>query len=151
MAAVSKPAKKATPKANKVFSAEEREAMKATVAERKRGKVTRADGEADVLAAIAKMAEPDRTMAGRIHAIIAAAAPALWPKTWYGMPAYARDDKVVCHFQAAGKFKTRYATLGFSDQAKLDDGKMWPNGFALLELTPPEEKRIAELVKLAAG
>ncbi len=90
-------------------------------------------------------------MAGRVHAIIAAAAPALWPKTWYGMPAYARDDKVVCHFQAAGKFKTRYATLGFSDQAKLDDGKMWPSGFALLELTPPEEKRIAELVKLAAG
>jgi len=132
-------------------TAEEREAMQAAVADRKRGKVTRADGEAELLAAIAKLAEPDRAMAGRIHAIVTAAAPDLWPRTWYGMPAYALDDKIICHFQPAAKFKTRYATLGFSDKAKLDDGNMWPNAFALAELTPAEEARITALVKRATA
>jgi uncharacterized protein YdhG (YjbR/CyaY superfamily) len=151
MAVVTKPARKATSKANKVFTAEEREAMEAAVADRKRGKVTKADGEAELLAALAKMGEEDRKMGERVHAIVTAAAPDLWPRTWYGMPAYARNEKVLCHFQPAQKFKTRYSTLGFSDQAKLDDGNMWPNAFALMKIGPAEEKRITELVKKAAG
>jgi len=110
-----------------------------------------ADGESDVLAKIAEMQGSDRAMAERLHAIIKAAAPALSPKTWYGMPAYARDGKVVCFFQSAQKFKSRYATFGFSDEAHLDDGAMWPTSFALAALTGAEETRIGTLVKKAVG
>ncbi len=111
----------------------------------------KADGEGDLLAKIAEMPERDRAMAERLHAIIKASAPSLTPKTWYGMPAYARDGDVVCFFQSAQKFKTRYATLGFSDKANLDEGQMWPTAFALKELTAAEEKRIAALVKKAVS
>ena len=135
-------------KATTTFTAEERAAMKERVRELKAGK---ADGESAVLAKIAAMAEPDRTMGKRLHAIIKASAPALAPRLWYGMPAYAKDDKVVCFFQGAHKFKTRYATFGFSDKANLDDGAMWPSSFALLELTAGVEARIAALVKKAAS
>ena len=130
------------------FTAEERAAMKERVQELNAGK---GEGESAVLAKIAGMSEPDRTMARRVHAIIKASAPDLSPRLWYGMPAYAKDDKVVCHFQDAKKFKTRYATLGFSDKAKLDDGAMWPTAFALTELTPAVEARIGALVKKALG
>ena len=134
------------------FSEAERLAMKARakelVAEAKLSK-NKALGESDVLAAIAEMSEPDRSMAMRVHAIIKESAPALLPKTWYGMPAYARDDKVVVFFQNAGKFKARYATLGFNDSAMLDEGAMWPTAFALLKLTKAEEVRIAALVSRA--
>ena len=132
----------------KGFTDEERSAMKERIKELKAGE---ADGEAVVLAKIAQMPEPDRTMGKRLHAIIMASVPTLAPRLWYGMPAYAKDDKVVCHFQPASKFKTRYATLGFSDKAKLDDGVMWPNAFALKGLTAAEEARIAALVKKAAS
>jgi len=135
-------------RATATFTAEERAAMKERVRELKAGK---ANGERVVLAKIAAMAEPDRTMGKRLHAIIKASAPALAPRLWYGMPAYAKDDKVVCFFQGAHKFKTRYATFGFSDKANLDDGAMWPNSFALLELTAGVEARIAALVKKAAS
>jgi uncharacterized protein YdhG (YjbR/CyaY superfamily) len=111
----------------------------------------RADGEQDVLAKIAEMLEPDRAMAERLHAIIKASAPALSPRTWYGMPAYALDGEVVCFFQSAQKFKTRYATFGFSDSANLDEGSMWPTAFALEKLTGAEEARIGALVKKAVG
>ena len=140
----------ATRKSSAVLTAEERAAMKELVQERKaatRGE----DGENAVLAKIAEMPEPDRAMAGRLHAIIKASAPALSPKLWYGMPAYARDGNVVCFFQSAQKFKTRYATLGFSDKAKLDEGVMWPTAFALKDLTAAEERRIAALVKKAVS
>ena len=110
-----------------------------------------ADGEREVLAKIAEMPEPDRSMARRLHAIVKASAPTLSPKTWYGMPAYARDGAVVCFFQSAQKFKTRYATFGFSDNAKLDEGAMWPTAFALMELTAAEEARIGALVKQAVS
>ena len=130
------------------FTAEERAAMKERVRELKAEK---GDGESAVLAKIAEMQEPDRTMAKRLHAIIKASAPALSPKTWYGMPAYAKDDKVVCFFQSAQKFKARYATFGFNDTAKLDDGAMWPTSFALKELTSTEEARISALVKRAVN
>lgn len=110
-----------------------------------------ADGESDVLSKIAALPEPDRTMATRLHAIVKASAPTLSPKTWYGMPAYAKDGQVVCFFQSAQKFKTRYATLGFSDKARLDEGAMWPVAFALTELTAATEARIVALVKRAAG
>jgi uncharacterized protein YdhG (YjbR/CyaY superfamily) len=110
-----------------------------------------ADGEADVLAKIAEMQDADRVMAEKLHALIRANAPALSPKTWYGMPAYARDGKVVCFFQSAEKFKARYATLGFSDEARLDDGALWPVAFALTQLTAKEESRIVELVKRAVS
>jgi uncharacterized protein YdhG (YjbR/CyaY superfamily) len=140
------------------FTDEERAAMKERAQELKaqarRGssaKKDKADGESDVLAKIAEMPEPDRTMAERIHAIIKASAPALSPRTWYGMPAYAKDGKVVCFFQSAQKFNTRYATFGFSDKANLDDGAMWPAAFALMELTAAEEERISALVKKAAS
>ena len=116
-----------------------------------RAKKKKADGESDVLAKIAEMPEPDRVMAERLHAIIKANAPVLSPKTWYGMPAYAKDGKVVCFFQSAQKFNTRYATLGFSDTATLDDGDMWPVAFALKALTATEEARIVELVKKAVS
>ena len=136
-------------KAPQKFTAEERAAMKDRARELKR--TSKADGEEDVLAAIAAMEGQDRAMAERIHAIVNASAPELSPKTWYGMPAYAQDGKVVCFFQSAAKFKSRYATLGFSDQANLDDGGMWPTAFALKELTAAEEKRIAALVKQAVS
>ncbi len=123
--------------------------LKATGRRGSRG--DRADGESDVLAKIAEMREPDRSMAERLHAIIKASAPTLSPKLWYGMPAYARDGKVVCFFQDAQKFKSRYATLGFSDQANLDEGTMWPTAYALTELTAADEARIGALVKKAAG
>ncbi len=131
----------------KGLSKEEIAAMKEYLKE----KNSRANGEEDVLAAIAKMKEPDRSMARRIHAIVKASAPELSPRTWYGMPAYSKDDKIICFFQNAGKFKARYSTLGFSDKANLDEGKMWPTGFALTELTPAEEKRITALVKKAVS
>ena len=133
------------------FTAEEKAAMKERARELKAEK-SKADGEADVLAAIAKMPEPDRAMATRLHAIVKASAPALAPKTWYGMPAYANaDGKVVCFFQAASKFGARYATFGFNDAAKLDDGAMWPTAFALKSLAAADEKKIAAWVKQAAG
>ena len=135
------------------FTAEERAAMKERAAELKaearRGGANKADGEQDLLAKIAEMAEPDRSMAERLHAIVTTSAPALAPRTWYGMPAYALDGKVVCFFQSAQKFKARYATLGFNDAAKLDNGAMWPTAFALKELTAAQEKTIAALVKKA--
>jgi len=132
------------------FTAEEKAAMKERAAELKKERSGKA-GEADVLEAIAKMPEADRSMAERIHAIVKAAAPDLAPRTWYGMPAYARDGKVVCFFQDAAKFKARYATLGFNDQANLDDGNMWPTSFALKKLTAADEKKIAALVKRAVS
>jgi uncharacterized protein YdhG (YjbR/CyaY superfamily) len=136
------------------FTAEEKAAMKERARELKaeeRANKDRAAGESDLLAKIAEMPEPDRSMATRIHAIITASAPQLWPKTWYGMPAYARDGKIVCFFQSAHKFNARYATLGFNDTANLDEGAMWPTAFALVELTPAEEARIAALVKKAVS
>ena len=132
----------------KGFTAEERAAMKERARELKAAG-GKAQGEADVLAKIAEMPEPDRAMAERLHAIVKASAPALSPRTWYGMPAYARGGKVVCFFQSSAKFKTRYATLGFSDAANLDDGAMWPTAFALKTLTGAEEERIGALVKKA--
>ena len=132
----------------KGFTAEERAAMRERAKELKAA-AGKADGEADVLAKIAEMPEPDRVMAERLHAIVKASAPALSPRTWYGMPAYARGGKVVCFFQSSAKFKTRYATLGFSDAANLDDGAMWPTAFALKTLTGAEEERIVALVKKA--
>jgi uncharacterized protein YdhG (YjbR/CyaY superfamily) len=141
-------------KKSKGFTDEERAAMKDRAKELKaeaRANKKQADGESDVLATIAELSEPDRTMAKRLHAIIKAGAPALAPRLWYGMPAYARDGKVVCFFQSAQKFKTRYATFGFSDTANLDEGAMWPTAFALVELTAAEEARIDALVKKAVS
>jgi uncharacterized protein YdhG (YjbR/CyaY superfamily) len=146
---------KSTPKkvrASKGFTAEERAAMRARARELKadeRASKNRAAGETDLLAAIAAMPEADRTLGDRIHALVTDSAPDLWPKTWYGMPAYTRNDKVVCFFKSADKFKSRYATLGFTDQASLDDGTMWPTEFALTELTAANEAKIAALVKKA--
>jgi len=141
-------------KKSKGFTDEERAAMKERAQELKaeaRANKNKADGESDVLAKIAEMSEPDRTMAKRLHAIIKARAPALSPKTWYGMPAYANDGKVVCFFQSAQKFKTRYATFGFSDKANLEQGTMWPVAFALKELTSDDEIKIGALVKKAVS
>jgi uncharacterized protein YdhG (YjbR/CyaY superfamily) len=162
--AESRPAKKGTQKSaksttaigktSKGFTDEERAAMKERAKELRaeaRANKNKADGESDVLAKIAEMPGPDRAMAKRLHAIIKASAPDLSPKTWYGMPAYARDGKVVCFFQSAEKFKSRYATFGFSDEANLDEGPMWPTSFALTELTAAEEKRISTLVKKAVS
>jgi len=132
------------------FSAEERAAMRERAREQKAARQG-ADAEADVVAKIAEFPEPERSMAGRIHAIVKAAAPELAPRLWYGMPAYANDGKVVCFFQNGSKFKTRYSTLGFSDQAHLDEGTMWPNAYALTKLTAADEKRIAALVKQAVS
>ncbi|HXQ78993.1 MAG TPA: DUF1801 domain-containing protein [Thermoplasmata archaeon] len=147
-----KSAKKATQKSVDGFTEEERAAMRERAREqRARPNAGKADGEQEVLAKIAAMQASDRVMAERLHAIIKAVAPALSPRTWYGMPAYSKDDQVVCFFQSAQKFKTRYATLGFSDEAKLDEGRMWPTAFALTELTATEEARIAALVKSAVG
>ena len=139
---------KSTTATSKAFTEEERGAIRDRVQEMKAGK---REGESAVLAKIAEMREPDRTMAKRLHTIIRESAPALTPRLWYGMPAYAKDDKVVCHFQAAAKFKTRYATFGFSDKANLDEGNMWPTGFAVKGLTPAEEAKIAALVKEAVS
>jgi uncharacterized protein YdhG (YjbR/CyaY superfamily) len=141
-----------TGKKFKAFTDEERAAMKELAEERKAAaRAGKADGESDVLAKIAEMPEPDRAMAERLHAIIKASAPALSPRTWYGMPAYAKDGKVVCFFQSAARFKTRYATLGFQHDANLDEGAMWPVAFALKELTAAEEARIGALVKKAVS
>jgi uncharacterized protein YdhG (YjbR/CyaY superfamily) len=144
-----------TSSASKGFTDEERAALKERAKElkapaRRGSAASQSDGESDVLAKIAEMGEPDRAMAERIHAIVKATAPDLTPRTWYGQPAYAKDGNVVCFFQPAQKFKTRYATLGFSDKANLDEGDMWPTAYALKELTPGLEARIAELVKAAA-
>ena len=134
------------------FTDEERDAMKARSRELKAvGRADTADGESDVLAKIAEMPEPDRALGERLHAIIKASAPALSPRLWYGMPAYAKDGKVVCFCQSAQKFKTRYATFGFNDAANLDEGAMWPTAFALTELTAADEERIAALVKKAVS
>ena len=144
--------KAATQGESKGFTAEEREAMKERARELKaeaRADRDRAAGEKDLLAKVAEMPEPDRTMATRLHEIVTASAPVLSPKTWYGMPAYARDGKVVCYFQSAAKFKSKYATFGFSDEASLDAGAMWPTSFALKELKAADEAKIAALVKKA--
>jgi uncharacterized protein YdhG (YjbR/CyaY superfamily) len=136
------------------FTAEERAAMKERARELKaaaRADRDRAAGEGDLLEKIGEMAKPDRVMAERIHAIVTRTAPELWPKTWYGMPAYARDGKVVCFFQSGEKFKTRYATLGFNEKANLDVGEMWPVAYALKRIGAAEEKKIAALVKKAAS
>ena len=161
---MSQPAKKGTQesskstaainKKSKGFTDEERAAMKERAKELKaeaRANKNKAEGESDVLAKIAEMPKPERAMAKRLHEIIKASAPVLSPKTWYGMPAYARDGKIVCFFQSAQKFNTRYATLGFSDTANLDEGTMWPTSFALTELTAAEEARISALVKKAVS
>ena len=161
-----KPAKKGTQKSGKStaatgkkpkgFTDEERDAIREHLQEMKadgrRGRrADKADGESAVLAAIAKLPPSDRAMAERLHVLITATATELWPKTWYGMPAYAKDGNVVCFFQSAQKFKTRYATLGFSDKANLDEGDMWPTAFALKELTAAEEVKIGALVKKAVS
>ena len=155
-----KPAKKGaratskTGKASDGFTAEERAAMRERARELKaeaRADRDKAAGERDLLAKIAEMPRPDRAKAERVHAIVKATAPELAPKTWYGMPAYAKDGKIVCFFQSAAKFKARYATLGFNDTANLDDGAMWPTSFALKELTAKEEARIRSLVKKAVS
>lgn len=151
MSAKKKPAPSTRGKASNLLSDEERAAMKETLKERKRALSGEADGESDVLAKIAEMAEPDRAMARRIHAVIKASAPALVPRTFYGMPAYAKDGKVVCFFQSGQKFKSRYATFGFQPAANLDDGDMWPTSFALTRLTSTVEDKIAKLVKQAAS
>ena len=151
-----KPTKGTTGKASKGLTDEERAAMRERARERKaaarRGpRTAKADGESDVLAKIAEMSETDRLMAERLHAIIKASVPALTPRTWYGMPAYAKGSDVVCFFQPAQKFKSRYATIGFSDKANLDEGAMWPTAFALKELTAAEAARIVALVKKAVS
>ena len=133
------------------FTKEERAAMREHMRELRASKTGKPDGERDVLAKIAEMPASDRRMAERLHAIVKAHAPGLSPKTWYGMPAYAKDGDVVCFFQAADKFKARYATLGFSDEATLDEGHMWPTAYALTELTEAEEARIVALLKRAVG
>src|SRR5947209_6637973 len=147
-------AKRTTGRASKGFTDEERAAMRERAQElkaaaRRGSRAGKADGESDVLAKIAEMPKPDRAIAERLHAIIKASAPALSPRTWYGMPAYAKDGKVVCHFQSAQKFKTRYATFGFSDAANLDEGAQWPVAFALTELTAADEARIGAVVEKA--
>jgi len=137
-------------KTSKGFSDEEKAAARERVRELK-AEAAKADGKTELLAAIARMQEPDRAIAKKVHALITAAAPALTPKTWYGMPAYAKDGNVICYFQNAGKFKVRYQTLGFSDKAKIDDGAMWPIQYALSKLTATEEAKITALVKKAVS
>ena len=139
-----------SPKKDTGFTAEERAAMKERARELKAEK-SKADAESDVLAKIAEMPKADRAMAERIHKIVKASAPDLTPRTWYGMPAYAKDGKVVCFFKSAAKFKSRYATFGFNDSANLDDGAMWPTSFALKKLTAAEERKIGALVKKAVS
>jgi uncharacterized protein YdhG (YjbR/CyaY superfamily) len=145
---------KTATRANKGFTTDEKAAMRERAKELKaesRRVADRADGERDVLAKIAEMPESDRVMAERLHALIAAVAPDLSPKTWYGMPAYTKDGKLVCFFKAAAKFESRYATFGFEEAAHLDDGSMWPTSWALTKLTPADEAKIGELVKKAAS
>jgi uncharacterized protein YdhG (YjbR/CyaY superfamily) len=149
-----KASKPVAPKTTEGFTDEERAAMREHVRELKRAArrgADQRDGESDVLAKIAEMQEADRAMAERVHALLKASAPMLLPRTWYGMPAYAKDDQVICYFQSAQKFKTRYATFGFSDKARLDDGEMWPIAFALKTLSAAEEAKIAALVKQAVS
>ena len=152
--AETKPAKKGAQTKSKGFTDAEQAAMRERAKELKaeaRASKNKAEGESDLLAKIAEMPEPDRALATRVHAIVTASAPDLSPKTWYGMPAYARNGKVVCFFQSADKFKSRYATVGFSDEANLDDGAMWPTSFALKKLTAADEARIGALVKKAVS
>jgi uncharacterized protein YdhG (YjbR/CyaY superfamily) len=156
MATARQPAKKTASKAAASFTAEERAAMKERARElqaegRRVSRGSKGDGEADLLAKIAEMPPSDRAMAERIHAIVSEVAPDLTPRTWYGMPAYAKDGQVLCFFRSAAKFKTRYATLGFSDKAALDDGDMWPTDFAVRAIGAAEEKKISALVKKAVG
>src|SRR3984893_5647287 len=146
-----KSARSTRSRVSNLLSDEERAAMKETLKERRRALSGEADGESDALAKIAEMAEPDHGMARRLHNVIKANAPTLSPKTWYGMPAYAKDGKVVCFFQSGQKFKSRYATLGFQDAANLDDGDIWPTSFALKRLTAAVEEKIGKLVKRAAS
>jgi uncharacterized protein YdhG (YjbR/CyaY superfamily) len=146
-----KSARRTSARVSDLMSGEERAAMKETFDERRRALSGEADGESDVLAKIAEMPEPDRRIAKRLHAVIKASAPTLSPKTWYGMPAYAKDGKVVCFFQSGQKFKSRYATLGFQQAANLDDGDLWPTSFALKRLTAAVEEKIGKLVKRAAS
>jgi uncharacterized protein YdhG (YjbR/CyaY superfamily) len=146
-----KPAKRTTAKGSKGFTDEEKSAMRERAREEKAARSGKADGEGEVLAKIAEMQGTDRAMAQRLHTIVMASAPELSPKTWYGMPAYAKDGKVVCFFQSAQKFKSRYATFGFNDAANLDEGGLWPVAFALKELTAAEEAKIAALVTRAVA
>ena len=143
--------RRTTGRASQLLTAEERAVMRETLNERRRARSGGADGESDVLAKIAEMPKPDRVMAERLHAIIKASAPTLTPRTWYGMPAYAKDGQVVCFFQSGQKFKSRYATFGFQQAANLDEGDIWPTSFALKRLTPAVEKMIGKLVKTAAS
>ena len=148
----SKTAKRGRDTASTVWTDEERAAMTEHAKEMKAAKRGgKTDGEADILAKIAAMPEPDRIMAERFHALVKKTAPDLTPRTWYGMPAYAKDGKLICFFQAADKFKARYATFGFEENAKLDDGSMWPTSWALTKLTPDVEKKIAALIRKAVG
>jgi len=146
-----KSARSTSGRASNLLTDEERAAMKETLAERRRARSGEADGESEVLAKIAEMSKSDRVMAKRLHAIVKASAPNLSPKTWYGMPAYAKDGKIICFFQAAEKFKARYATFGFVPAANLDDGDIWPTSFALNKLTADVEKTIGKLIKRAAS
>jgi hypothetical protein len=149
--AVQTSVRRTTGRASQLLTAEERAVMRETLNERRRARSGGADGESDVLAKIAEMPKPDRVMAERLHAIIKASAPTLTPRTWYGMPAYAKDGQVVCFFQSGQKFKSRYATFGFQQAANLDEGDIWPTSFALKRLTPAVEKMIGKLVKTAAS
>jgi uncharacterized protein YdhG (YjbR/CyaY superfamily) len=151
MSNTKKSARSTSGRVSNLLTDEERAAMKETVEERRRARSGEANGESDVLAKIAEMAEPDRVMATRLHAIIKASAPTLSPKTWYGMPAYAKDGKIVCFFQSGQKYKTRYSTFGFQDAARLDEGDIWPTSFALKKLTADVERTIGTLVKRAAS
>jgi uncharacterized protein YdhG (YjbR/CyaY superfamily) len=151
MSNTKKSARSTSGRVSNLLTDEERAAMKETVEERRRARSGEANGESDVLAKIAEMAEPDRVMAKRLHAIIKASAPTLSPKTWYGMPAYAKDGKIVCFFQSGQKYKTRYSTFGFQDAARLDEGDIWPTSFALKKLTADVERTIGTLVKRAAS
>ena len=150
MSAKKKPAEATRARASSLLSDVERAAMKETISERKRALAGEADGERDVLAKIAEMSEPDRGMARRLHAVVKASAPNLSPRTWYGMPAYTKDGKVVCFFKSGEKYKSRYATFGFEEAANLDDGDAWPTSYALKRLTGPVEEKIGKLVKKAA-
>ena len=150
MTPTQKAPRRATREASKAFTEEERAAMRERAKEQKSGRRgAKADGESDVLAKIAEMPERDRAIAQRVHELVRSTAPDVSPRTWYGMPAYAKDGKIVCHFQSAGKFKTRYATLGFSDKANLDEGAMWPVAFALNEMTPDTEQKVIALLQRA--
>ena len=151
MSGKKRPARSTSGRVSDLLSDEERAAMKETLKERRRALSGQAEGERDLLAKIAEMPEPDRGMAERLHAVIKASAPTLAPKTWYGMPAYAKDGKVVCFFQSGQKFKSRYATFGFQDAANLDDGDIWPTSFALRRLTAAVEDKLGKLVKRAAS